>query len=302
MEQEKNSILIIEDQALSIRALSDILQSDYVIYIEKRSTKAFTTAKALLPDLILLDIMMPEKSGFEVIAELKDDDSTKDIPVIFVTGLANSENETRGLSQGAADYINKPYTPAIVKMRVQHQMKLINLIRKFQMLSATDELTGLRNRRDFMTTFLREWGRAKREQTPLGILMIDIDYFKDLNDTYGHINGDVALVQVAQIIKSQAKRPADMVARWGGEEFSVILPNTHKEGVGIVAEEMRRSIENHKLLLCGQNPIGITVSIGTNCITPARDETCSAEDFISDADKALYRAKDEGRNKVCPHE
>ncbi|MCL2248247.1 MAG: diguanylate cyclase [Oscillospiraceae bacterium] len=302
MEQEKNSILIIEDQALSIRVLSDILQSDYAIYIEKKSTKAFTTAKTLLPDLILLDIMMPEKSGFEVIAELKNDDVTKDIPVIFVTGLSNPENETRGLSEGAADYINKPYTPAIVKMRVQHQMMLVNLIRKLQMLSSTDELTGLRNRRDFMSTLQREWGRAKRDKSSLGVLMIDIDYFKDLNDTYGHINGDVALVQVAQVIRSQAKRPADMVARWGGEEFAVILPSTHKEGVGIVAEVIRKAIENHKLLIGGQSPISITVSIGTNCITPNRDEAYTAEDLISDADKALYKAKQDGRNRVCAHQ
>ena len=299
MLTDKNSILIVEDESLSIRALSDILRHDYTIYVEKKSRKTLESTKRLSPDLILLDVMMPEMSGFEVIVELKKDEATKDIPVIFVTGLTNADDESRGLAYGAVDYINKPYRPSIVKMRVQHQMKIVNLVRKLQNLSTIDDLTGVGNRRYFIDSLEQEWERAKRTQTPIGIMMLDLDHFKNLNDTYGHQNGDIALVHAARIIDSEVKRASDKVARWGGEEFAVIQPNTTLEGVHIVAEEVRMAIERSLLHMEGHEPVQMTVSIGINCIVPSKSGGYSLDDLISDADKALYRAKREGRNRVC---
>ncbi|MCL2222908.1 MAG: diguanylate cyclase [Oscillospiraceae bacterium] len=301
MEPTKNSILIVEDDFLSIRALSEILRHDYTIYVEKKSSRVCDLAKRILPDLILLDIMMPDMSGYEVINELKRGEETSDIPVIFVTGMTNSEDEAKGLACGAVDYINKPFKESVVRMRVQHQIKIVNLIRKLQNLSTTDELTGVGNRRYFLTSVQHEWERAKREQTPMGVMMLDLDYFKKLNDTYGHITGDEVLVHVAQTIKSGLKRATDKIARWGGEEFAIIQPNTTFAGVRKIAEDIRIAVEKSRFPMEGQDPISLTTSIGVHCVTPNPDDEYTADDLIAAADRALYRAKQMGRNRVCYH-
>jgi len=301
VEAKKNSILIVEDDSLSIRALSEILRHDYTIYVEKKSSKVNMLARRILPDLILLDVMMPDMSGFDVIRELKNNEATRNIPVIFVTGMTTSEDEAKGLSYGAVDYINKPFKESVVKMRVEHQIKIINLIRKLQDLSTTDELTGVGNRRYFFTEVNQEWERAKREQTPLGIMLLDLDYFKRLNDTYGHITGDEVLVHVAKTIRSGLRRATDKLSRWGGEEFAIIQPNTTPKGVRKIAEDIRRAVEESKLPIEGQEPIHLTISIGVHCITPNPDDDYTVDNLIADADNALYEAKRTGRNKVCHH-
>ena len=301
MEAKKNSILIVEDDSLSIRALSEILRHDYTIYVEKKSSKVNMLARRILPDLILLDVMMPDMSGFDVIRELKSNEATRNIPVIFVTGMTTSEDEAKGLSYGAVDYINKPFKESVVKMRVEHQIKIINLIRKLQDLSTTDELTGVGNRRYFFTEVNQEWERAKREQTPLGIMLLDLDYFKRLNDTYGHITGDEVLVHVAKTIRSGLRRATDKLSRWGGEEFAIIQPNTTPKGVRKIAEDIRKAVEESKLPIEGQEPIQLTISIGVHCITPNPDDDYTVDNLIADADNALYEAKRTGRNKVCHH-
>jgi len=301
VDTTKNSILIVEDESLSIRALSEILRHEYTIYVEKKSSKVHELAKRVLPDLILLDVMMPDMSGFEVINELKMDEETKEIPVIFVTGMTNSEDEAKGLACGAVDYINKPFKESVVRMRVQHQIRIINLIRKLQNLSTTDELTSVGNRRYFLTSVHQEWERAKREQTPIGVMMLDLDYFKRLNDTYGHITGDAVLVHVAQTIKSGLKRASDKVARWGGEEFAIIQPNTTLDGVRKIAEDIRVAVENSRFSVDGQDSISLTISIGIHCVIPKPGDEYTADDLIAAADRALYKAKRKGKNRVCYH-
>ena len=298
METQKNSILIVDDEALSIRALSDILRFEYKIFVEKKATKVVESAKRLMPDLILLDIMMPEMNGFEVIRKIKEDSELKDIPVIFITGLSDPDDEASGFESGAVDYIQKPYREISVKIRVRHQISMVNLMRKLQELSVTDELTGVGNRRYFLKSLQQAWERARREQRPIGLMMLDLDRFKNLNDVHGHLNGDLVLIHIAQVIQAEVKRATDVVARWGGEEFVVIQPDTCIEGTRKVAEDLRKTIENSKILLDGQESISVTASIGINCIVPDRDGGYTPEDLLFGADEALYVAKQEGRNCV----
>jgi len=205
----------------------------------------------------------------------------------------------RGFTLGAVDYINKPYSAHVVKMRVQHQIRIINLIREIQSLSMTDALTGIGNRRYFDTLLEQEWERAKRQQIPLGFMIADIDNFKQYNDTYGHLSGDVALQRVTGAIKSQIKRATDKVARWGGEEFAVILPNITSSAALKIAEDIRSSVEEVVILSDKNNQLHMTLSIGVHSITPQWGSEYTVADLISDTDKALYHAKNSGKNRVC---
>ena len=294
---EKNSILIVDDEALNILALTQILGESYTLYVAKDGRDAIESAKEQRPDLILLDVVMPGMDGFGVITELKGMQETCKIPVIFITGLSNAASEEKGFVLGAADYINKPFTPAVVKLRVKNQLQIITQMQKIQELSITDSLTNISNRRHFNDKLEEEWQRGVREQTHLSVLMLDIDHFKNYNDTYGHMQGDIALQSVANILKGRAKRATDLVARWGGEEFAVVLPSIIMEDAVNVAERIREEIEGSVFDCKDGRPTRITVSIGVNCAIP--DKTSSLDSFVSDTDKALYRAKLTGRNKVC---
>ncbi|MCL1882685.1 MAG: diguanylate cyclase [Defluviitaleaceae bacterium] len=299
MDINKNSILVVDDEAMNITALSHILKGDYTVYVEKDGLGCIEAAKELMPDLILLDILMPAMNGFEVIKALKKDDATKNIPVIFVTGLNNPQDEEMGFMLGAADYINKPFSAAVVKLRVRNQIQIINQMRTIHNISITDALTGIGNRRYFYTQLEQEWSRSLRQQTSLSFMMLDIDNFKPYNDTYGHLLGDMVLRETAQKIKLGLSRAIDKCARWGGEEFGVILPDTCIIGAKKVAERIRESIEKHPFMADEKTVTNITVSIGINCNIPKRESLYSLENFVSDADKALYHAKATGKNKVC---
>ena len=297
MDKQRNSVLVVDDESINLSALTHILSSMYTVYVAKDGRSAINSAKELLPDLILLDILMPDINGFDVIQILKAADETADIPVIFATGLTSTADEEYGLTLGAVDYVHKPYNPAIVKLRVNNQMQIVNQMRMIQYLSMTDALTSTANRWHFNTRMSQEWQRSMRELTPLSILLIDIDDFKKINDTHGHLFGDVVLQNLANNIKICLKRPMDLAARWGGEEFVVLLPNTDLKGAAFVAERIRTSAEKRSHFFDGSGSVIVTVSIGINCTIPHTD--FPVYDFISDTDKALYRAKKQGKNRVC---
>jgi diguanylate cyclase (GGDEF)-like protein len=299
MNNEKNSVLIVDDEAMNITALTHILKADYTVYVEKDGLGCIEAARELSPDLILLDILMPAMNGFEVITALKKDDATRDIPVIFVTGLNNAQDEEMGFVLGATDYINKPFSAAVVKLRVKNQIQIINQMRLIHNISITDALTGIGNRRFFYTQLEQEWQRSLRQQTPISFMMLDIDHFKAYNDTHGHIQGDAVLREVAQIILSSLSRAIDKAARWGGEEFAIILPDTAIDGAKTVAERIRCAVEQHNFMLDESSSTNITVSIGIISSTPKRSNEYTLENYVSDADKALYHAKATGRNRVC---
>ena len=297
MERNRNSVLIVDDEVINIAALTHILSPVYTVYVSKDGLSAVDTALEVKPDVVLLDVIMPGITGFEVISRLKDMEETKDIPVIFVTGLTQKADEEQGLILGAADYIHKPFNSAIVKLRVQNQMQIVNQMRVIQHLSMTDSLTDTSNRRHFNIRLDQEWHRALREGSTLGLVFLDLDDFKKINDTRGHLFGDLVLQNIAKNIKLCLKRPMDLIARWGGEEFAVLLPGTGLEGAVFVAEQIRASIENNEHFSPELLELSITVSLGVGSICP--DEDSTLHDFINSVDKSLYLAKELGKNRVC---
>ena len=298
-ETNNNSLLIVDDEKSNLMVLTHILSPEYNIYTAKYGADAIEKAKEYLPDLILLDIVMPEMNGYEVLAALRAIDETRQIPVIFITGLASAEDEVKGLSFEAADYISKPFSPAIVRLRVRNQIQIVNQLHTIERLSLTDQLTGIPNRRGLDNRLNSEWGRAIRDKTPLSFLIMDMDKFKNYNDTYGHQQGDLALQTVAKIFSQSLKRRSDFVARWGGEEFAVLLPNTTLEGALDVAESIREHVENTVIPRPDSSSTRVTVSIGVNTQIPVQDSPI--EFFIACADEALYSAKKMGGNRVASY-
>jgi len=294
---KKNSVLIVDDEKSNIIALTHILGSEYTIHFAKNGTDAIELAEKFLPDVILLDILMPGMDGYEVIARLKKGAKTDEIPVIFITGLTGEKEEEKGLSLGAVDYISKPFSPAVVKLRVRNQMQMLNQIRLIKYLSMMDPLTDLPNRRNFDSRLRMEWEHAVRNGTFISLLMIDIDFFKNYNDKYGHQQGDIALKTMANIFKQTLKRSVDFIARWGGEEFVILLPNTNLSGALKIAEVIRAKAEDTDIICTGGDTTRLTLSIGVNTIKP--EHGSSIDGFISGSDKALYVAKESGRNQVC---
>lgn len=295
-EQTLNSILIVDDEPANIMSLTHILKDTYRIYAAKNGADGLKLALKHKPDVILLDIIMPEKDGFEVIAELKGNPLTQGIPVIFITGLTNVEDEERGLSAGAADYINKPFSAPIVKLRVHNQAMMQNYIKKIEDLSVRDQLTGLTNRRGFDERLRADYGKAFRNKTVISVLVMDLDKFKSYNDTYGHLQGDKALQAAAEVLRNSVTRASDFIGRWGGEEFVALLPDNNGEQAMLVAESIRSNMEAREIpLLTDGSPTKITVSIGICSGIPSPED--SAEIYMKNADAALYLAKEGGRNR-----
>ena len=296
----RNSLLIVDDDKFNLAQLSKILKHEYIVRAVSGGEAGIKAAERFLPDLILLDIMMPGTDGYMVFEALKRSIATAHIPVIFITGLDNRSDEKRGLQLGAVDYISKPFDDIIVKLRVHQQIRNINQLRTIERLSMIDQLTGIPNRRNFDDRMNAEWGRAIREKLPIGLMVIDVDHFKPYNDTYGHQQGDNALVAVAQGISDALKRSSDFTARWGGEEFTVLLPNTDSAGGMVIAEQIREAVESIEIPYADGYITRVTVSVGLNTLHPTAES--SIDEFISNADKALYVSKTMGRNKVSSYE
>lgn len=296
-EEPKYSILVVDDDKSSIDILNKILKPTYTVLVAKSGAMALRRAKEDKPDLILLDIVMPDMSGFGVIEELKQAPETREIPVICITGLSNAKDEEKGFFLGAVDYITKPFNNAIVKARVRNQIDILRHMRTIERLGLIDPLTALPNRRCFDSQVSVEWSRAIREKTPISMLAIDVDFFKPYNDTYGHPQGDAMLVRLAEVFSSALHRSTDLAARVGGEEFVVLLPNTDLAGAKTIAEKLRERVESQKIPMPGSEAdASVTISIGVSCDHPTKDS--SMERFMSKADKALYAAKAAGRNRV----
>jgi len=300
MISDDKKILIVDDEKMNIIALAHFLKPQYEIIVAVDGASALEAAEKHLPDLILLDIIMPDMNGFDVLVKLKDSAATMDIPVIFLTGLSNAGDEEKGLSLGAVDYITKPFNQSVVKARIKTQLKMVDYVRTIEKLCMLDALTGLSNRRGFDTRMDVEWGRAYREKKTLGLIMLDIDKFKIYNDTYGHPQGDILLQAVAEVIAKTLNRPADFAARWGGEEFMILLPDTAVEGTVIIAEQIRLNIKNTIVPCTDGTNTSTTVSLGADSIIP--DEGYSSADLIAEVDKLLYAAKNNGRDRTCSKE
>ena len=297
-ENQKQCILVIDDDPMQLMILGHILSPHYDVKMTKSGEAGLKLAAKYNVDLILLDLVMQDMSGFDVLSLLKATEETKHIPVIFITGSVSNEDEAKGLALGAVDYIRKPFTEVVVGLRVKIHLQLITQMRTIENLSLTDGLTGIYNRRSFDQMIKSVWSHAKRADEFFSVLMLDIDKFKQFNDTHGHLNGDICLKTIATTIQKTLERKSDNVYRWGGEEFAVILPYTPIDGAMIIAERIREKLAATPIQIDNE-VVFVTVSIGAASISPSTANSDTAfVDFFTNLDKALYVAKQNGRNRV----
>ncbi len=297
------SVLIIDDSRAVRRQVSEILQGQGVFDACFEAPSAIEGLKMALsrpPDVIICDLEMPGMDGFKFLGMVKGREELRDIPIILLTGHGNVEAKIRGLEQGASDYVTKPFEPGelVARVRVQLKIKILqdslkqsNLL--LQELSITDPLTHLYNRRYLMENLGRELQRSLRSQAPLSLVMVDIDHFKQVNDTYGHQQGDEMLVALAGCLKTHL-REYDIAARFGGEEFTLVLPDTSLPPAIQVAERLRQAV--HELTFAAAAELRITISLGVAGFPDSGIQ--SVNDLIREADAALYRAKRGGRDRV----
>lgn len=293
-----NKILIIDDSLLQSKMLNRILQNHYETMIIHQSLESLETAAQFQPSLILLDVIMPEKNGFEVLADLKHDERTKVIPVILITSLSDMGNEEKGLKLGAVDYIIKPFNGPIVMARIQTHIKLYNYQKAIEQLAMLDPLTGLFNRRAYEERGRIQWDNALKRQCYLSIAMLDIDYFKQYNDNYGHPAGDVLLKEIAAILSKHINTGHGLAARYGGEEFLFLMPQLNAREAFLICEAIRKEIET--MGITNILPTGacrpLTVSIGGVTLVPRIG--LILEECVEEADIMLYKAKNSGKNLV----
>jgi diguanylate cyclase (GGDEF)-like protein len=298
-QNQRSTLLIVDDQPLIIQTLSNLFRDDYNIKVATGGIRALEIAESdPQPGLILLDIRMPDVDGYEVLRRLQENDRTRGIPVIFITAMNEDADEEKGLNLGAVDFITKPIRPAIVRARVRNHMSLKIKTDQLERLSMVDSLTDMPNRRFFDDYFARAWGYAQRESKMVSIVMMDIDHFKQYNDYYGHGAGDECLRRVARAILSQVSRPADLVARYGGEEFIAVLPGTSSAGALTASRKFKAAVEAISIPheKSGTAPV-VTISVGS--ATYGENYKPEESDLLlKAADAALYQAKEGGRNRI----
>jgi diguanylate cyclase (GGDEF)-like protein len=299
--ESKPKVLIVDDQRINIQVLHQAFSAEFQIFMATSGAKALAICATHSPDLVLLDVMMPEMDGYEVCKQLKANPLTADIPVIFVTAHTDEASEEHGLDVGAVDFISKPINMKIVRARVKAHVALKLQSDSLRNFAFIDGLTGVRNRRYFDEHLTVEVARAQRSKLPLSLIMIDVDFFKRFNDCYGHQAGDDCLRHLASVFQSCVKRPADFVARYGGEEFVCLLPETPSSGALILAESIRKAVMDCQIphAESSVNP-WVTLSLGVGTAVPG--ELITSGELVKRADSNLYKAKHEGRNRVVGSE
>lgn len=301
-----------------VRILHDLMtRNGFQTSHAKNGETGLAEAFQNTPDLILLDIMMPGMDGFEVCHRLKQNPTTRDVPVIFLSALADIVDKLKAFSEGGVDYILKPFHIEEVMIRVKTHLT-IRLLQKslqeknrmlmqeieerqriqeqLERIAIIDPLTGLYNRRHFFTVSLNEFKKSRRYNRPLSVILLDADHFKNVNDTYGHAVGDLALIHLAQIMKTNL-RVVDILARYGGEEFIILLPETNLPDTLTVAERICNEVASTPLIHEDKS-VHLTVSMGVADILSCGID-CTFDTILINADKALYAAKDAGRNQVA---
>ncbi len=292
MNLQASRVLIVDDQPANVHVLAEALGDSYELLVAISGARALELAPSA--DLILLDVMMPDMNGLEACRRLKAEEATRRIPVIFVTALEQTEDETQGFEAGAVDYIVKPINPAIVRARVRTHLELKAARDLLERLATVDSLTGIANRRRFDEVLRDEWRRSLRSSRVLTVVLADVDHFKAFNDRYGHAGGDACLRQVGETLSRLCRRPGEMAARYGGEEFALVLPETDVEGAHqFVVRTLNAvaAIEVGGLTLAG----AIGLSLGAATLIPSL--TASIEETLRAADEGLYTAKQSGRRR-----
>ena len=298
MTNFEHTVLVIDDDWLNITALTYLLSDEFNVFTERSGRKSVEVAKDIQPDVILLDVVMPDMNGFEVITALKKDEATKDIPVIFVTGLNNTRDEEQGLILGAVDYINKPFSSYIVKLRIRNQLQISSQIRIINELSTTDSVTGLGVKGPFMSTLDVEWRRASRTNSYLSFIIFCVDNIDEYINKYGHSKSDDVLRYVARIISEGAQRAGDKIIKWSSDEFAVLLTATDIESALNVADGIRKVVEKDASNKDNAFLSGISLSAGIHSVVPVSKGPYSVDDLINDVNTALEYSKINGGNKV----
>nr|WP_237881477.1 diguanylate cyclase [Pseudomonas sp. PGPR40] len=291
-------LLIVDDQPTNIRVLHELFREDCDVFMATSGEQAISVCQAQLPDLILLDVVMEGMDGHEVCRRLKVDPATQGIPIIFITAQQQESDEVLGLELGAVDFISKPINPTIVRARVRTHLTLKLQSDLLRSMALMDGLTGVANRRKFDEDILVDWRQCFREQKPISLILVDVDYFKRYNDRYGHQAGDGCLKSVARVLSEAVRRPYDLVARYGGEEFACVLPNTALSGAVDIAEKMQERVQALGIEHSASDVDRVmTISLGVATLTPTGE--LGFEALIEAADKQLYEAKNAGRARVC---
>jgi len=294
---EMQKVLVADDDAINRQVLGELLKPEYTVLLAKNGTQTLERAQRHVPDLILLDVVMPDMDGYEVLRRLRADPHTAHIAVIFISGLDRPEDEANGLKLGAADYIAKPFNAVVVMARVALHLQLVRQRRLLERLANMDALTELANRRRFDEAYALEWQRAQRNGEPLSLALLDIDCFKQYNDLYGHPAGDRVLRAVARTAAGFMRRPSDLAARYGGEELALLLPGTDAVHARHVVDGICQSIAGQGIphAASAAAPM-LTVSVGGATYAPGGKET--ETELLEAADNHLYQAKQAGRNRV----
>ncbi|MCL4431297.1 MAG: diguanylate cyclase [Epsilonproteobacteria bacterium] len=290
----KAVVLIVDDVSTNVQTLALLLKEEYDIKVATGGARALELASQdPIPDLILLDVQMPEINGYDVFKLLKEESITAKIPIIFITGKDAIEDEEYGLELGAVDYIAKPIRPSIVKARVKTHITLKQQHDQLIGMATHDQLTGLYNRHFLSDVLGKKVSESKRHNHALSVIIVDIDHFKNVNDTFGHLTGDIILKAVAKIMENSARKE-DVAARFGGEEFIMVLDSCTAEDALVKAEKLRSEIE-------ALHPEGILVTASFG-VAQLQQDMQRYEDLLKNADTALYIAKEEGRNRVVLYE
>lgn len=300
LSAKRPTVLVVDDSPIGISVLAGVLQSDCRIRVAASGPAALDIVFGPdPPDLILVDVGMPEMDGFEVCRRIKGNPIAAAIPLIFVTGRDSPQDEEFGLGLGAIDYIHKPLNPPLLRTRVRNHLRLKMLSDQLHRLASSDDLTGLANRRSFEQDFDREWGRSRRLREPISLAVVDLDHFKALNDTFGFPMGDGVLRWIARILVSQLHRTTDGAYRWGGEEFAILLPDTPAQGALHVVSAVRDQLADEPLPpdVPERRP---TFSAGVAMVIP--EGVMTGGELVRRAEMALFAAKEQGRNRTVLYE
>ncbi len=288
MEPHASTVLIVDDVVTNVRMLQNLLKDDHRILFATNGPEALDLVLSQRPDLVLLDVMMPEMDGYEVCRRLKEMPETADIPVIFVSALGDEEEEAQGLGLGAIDYVTKPVSPSIVRARVRNHLELKRRGDLLKAAALRDPLTGIPNYQCFEEAIATECRRCLRSGRPLSIILFDLERFMDYNERRGYQQGDRRLCRVAGFLKGELRRPGDMVARFGGGRFAALLPEVGEADAAATAERIcRRAAET----LAGDEPEPLCLNVGVASMPNGAGARVAADGLVAQAERALSNTR-----------
>lgn len=298
---ESKPVVLLVDDSLDVHRLLQVrLRHEQVkLVCCALGREAIDLARLHRPSAILLDLDMPDMDGFEVLRTLKDDAATNAVPIIVLSGLHGSEDKVTAFDLGATDYVTKPFDLAELRARLRAALRLDHLLRLLAERADVDGLTGLGNRAHFGKRWAEQVAECQRYNVPLSLALLDIDYFKRINDTWGHPAGDEVLQGFARLLQRECRTP-DVCCRYGGEEFVLIMPNTSPSDAQLVSDRIRVALSQVAWPRHPEHPV--TISVGVVGVSAGVSSVVTAERWLEAVDRNLYSAKHSGRNRVVASE